>query len=273
MALPVGNPGAFAKSSTLGPRIMFNVDDGGGNGADPAPAPVPAPAPAPAPSPPPAPAPVVAARPDGLDEKFWDEGTKSVKFGDIKSHIDELTAFKAEQDSRRALMPESADKYELKLPADFKVPEGFVPPDGQDISINADDPRVAMARDYVHGLGGTQEDFEKIVAMGVQADIAEQMEFETRKSQEIEKLGSRGSERFSAATQWLDAKGLSALGRVMIAADQIEAVERLMSMNRQDTRGNGSAKRDGQSSNGIEGYETMNFRQRMAAIDAMKARQ
>ena len=96
-------------------------------------------------------------------------------------------------------------------------------------------------------------------------------------TEEREKLGGRGVERIKAVTTWLDAKlgaeSAASLHSMMFTAKQIEAFERLMQLNRGDVPGKPGASREGAgASTQIEGYDKMTFRQRMAAIEARKAR-
>lgn len=269
---------AWLASSTIGPRINFNLE-GGGN--DPAPVvaavePVAAPAPdlkvdaKVAATEPKVTPPAAGTRPEGISDEFWDDKTNSVKFADLTGRLNELAAFKAEQDSRLLTVPEKPEGYEIKLPADFKTPEGFALPEGQQVGINADDPRIQEARAYVHAMNGTQADFENLVAMGVRADIQERVSFEKAQKAEVEKLGTRGVERVTAMKTWLDARGLQSISRVIFAAEQVEAVEKLMSAFRNDVSGKPGAGRDGKLSGRIEGYDQMNTRQKLAA--ALNAR-
>jgi hypothetical protein len=243
----------------LGPRIAFNLDEGGSGGTLPAPTGEATP-PVPKVETPPA-----AQRPEGISDEYWDDKAGSVKFAELTGKLNELSAFKAEQDSRSAARPEKPDGYEVKLPADFKLPEGVTLPEGQKIQVNADDPRVAAGREFVHRMGGTQSDFENLVGIVASMDIQENIALDKAQKAEVEKLGSRGVERSAAVSAWLDAKGAGALKIALFRADQIEAVERLMSANRHDTPGRPGAERDGKPSGQIEGYDRMNFRQRMAA--------
>ncbi len=265
--------------SGIGPRPVL-APEGMAGGADPSPAPAadPAPAPAggsPAPGADPAPAgdPPAAKleRPDWLPESLWDaeKGFKQQDFED-------LVAFKAERTSAEASRPESPDAYEAKLPEGFKLPDGVQVEDGQSV-INADDPRIAELRKVAHEKGWSQQDFEDVLAMGINMDIAADAKRTELLEAERAKLGSRAKDRVQAVASWVDAKLGPKLGnslkQMMFTAEQIEAFERLMSLNRRDVPGTPGASREARDGSGqIEGYENMTFRQKMLAIDQLKAR-
>lgn len=210
-------------------------------------------------------------RPDYIPENWWDadKGFKSEDF-------DALVAFKAESDSKAALVPEKPEGYAVGLPKDFKLPEGFELPEGQEAAIDENDPRVGISREFAHKSGFTQGQFEELIAIGVQMDFEEQSRLSGLLQEQADKLGTNGKARISAVTTWLGAKlggeHAQALAPMLYTAKQVEAFERLMQLNRGGVPGSPGAGRDGVGgSNKIEGYDKMNFRQRMAAIDAMSS--
>ena len=209
-------------------------------------------------------------RPDFLPETFWDEET-GFKTDDFNA----LLARDAENNAHLAQVPESADKYEAKLPEDFQLPEGFKLPEGESV-IDPNDPRIAAARDFAHSRKLSQGDFENLIAMGVSFDLNEQTRLQEAMTQQVEALGAKGKERVGAVKTWisamLPAKQAEAILGVLYTKDQIEGFEALMRKNRGAVPGNPGAGRDGQTPPGqIDGYENMTFRQRMAAIDRQKA--
>lgn len=264
--------------SGIGPRPVLapeGLAGGTAPAADPAPAPAgdpPAPVPAntdsaPAGDPPAA----KPERPEWLPESLWD-----AEKGFKKQDFDDLVAFKAERTSAEASRPETPDAYEAKLPEGFKLPDGIQVEEGQSI-INADDPRIAELRKVAHAKGWSQQDFEDVLAMGIQMDIAADSKRTELLEAERAKLGSRAKDRVQAVASWVDAKLGPKLGnslkQMMFTAEQIEAFERLMSLNRRDVPGTPGASREARDGSGqIEGYENMTFRQKMLAIDQLKAR-
>ncbi|WP_246789573.1 hypothetical protein [Rhizobium leguminosarum] len=257
------SPGAFVFSSLRGPRIMLAPPEAPAPGGDPAPTPDPSPAPSPDPTP------EKPVRPEYLPESLWDpeKGFKADYFND-------LAATKAERDTLLANVPEKPDGYKVSLPQDFKLPEGFEVPDGESI-VDENDPRVAAAREFAHANQLTQEQFEGMIAIGVQADIAEKSSITEALTKQREELGAKATERVNAVTTWLGAKIggelAGALAPMLYTAKQVQAFEKLMLLNRGAVPGNPGGGRDGMGgSTQIEGYDKMNFRQRMAAIDRAK---
>ncbi|TBY41594.1 hypothetical protein [Rhizobium leguminosarum] len=208
-------------------------------------------------------------RPDYLPESLWDpeKGFKADYFND-------LAATKAEREALLASVPEKPDGYKLSLPQDFQLPEGFEVPEGESI-VDENDPRVAAAREFAHSAQLTQEQFEGLIAIGVQADIAEKSSISEALTKQREELGAKATERVNAVTTWLGAKIggelAGALAPMLYTAKQVQAFEKLMLLNRGAVPGNPGGGRDGMGGNTqIEGYDKMNFRQRMAAIDRAK---
>lgn len=181
-------------------------------------------------------------RPDWLPETMWD-ADKGFK----KDEFDALVASKAERDSALASVPENADDYEVKLPADFKLPEGFSAQEGESV-IDVDDPRVVALRSLAHTEKWTQTQFERVLALGVNMDIEEQTRLSTAVGEEREKLGSRAAERIKSVTTWLSAKlgadDAQSLHSMMFTAKQVESFERLMQLFKGDIRGTPGAARD-----------------------------
>lgn len=155
----------------------------------------------PAPSPAPAnPEPAAADRPAYIPEKFWDSTAKTVKADDFTAHLNDLSAFKAEQDIRAQALPASPDKYEVKLP------EGFKPPEGMAFEFNADDPALAEARKVAHESKLDQATFSRMLGIHAAVKIAEQQQVTAGRTAEMAKLGSAGPARIDALETWLKAK-------------------------------------------------------------------
>lgn len=261
-ALLAGSPGAFAFSSSIGPRIMLEAPNDGG-GAPPAGGDGTTP---PAGSTPPAPGgetpPQTPARPDYIPENWWD-GEKGFKSEDFQA----LVARDAENAARLAQVPEAADKYEAKLPHDFKLPDGIEIPDGES-ALNPDDPRIAAARDFAHANQMSQAQFEGMLAMGVQLDLAEQGRINEAVKQQVELLGAKGAERVGAVKTWIAAKlpadQAEALTGMMFTAKSIEAFEALMRLNRGAVPGNpGAGRETGKTEISDEEYDKLSPVQRI----------
>lgn len=192
-------------------------------------------------------------RPDYIPETFWD-ADKGFKAEDLNS----LLAFKAEADSKAAGLPESPDKYEVKVPHEFKLPDGVTlpnGPDGKPLDINtlikSDDPRIEAVRKFAHTNGFDQAQFEGLVGMGVALDLAEKSRFDAAIQAEVEKLGGKGQERVNSVMQWLGAKVggelAAAVEPMIMTAKQIQAFEAIMRLNRGVGPGNSGAGRDGKN--------------------------
>ena len=167
--------------------------------------------------------------PEGLDPAFWDE-TKGLKAADLAAHLSELRAFKAAEDSKRAAVPDDPSKYELKLPADWK------PPEGMDFQLNPNDPMVALARDVAKDLGLDQSGFEKMVGQYAAREAAAAKAIADANAAKVaewrDKLGPKADERMGAVEQWIAAVMGPGLGAefkpLLVRADLVEGFERIM---------------------------------------------
>lgn len=257
--------GSSALGMTMyGPKPVFSPSDGGGT---PAPAPAsPAPSggepaatadPAPQTQADPAPAnPNLPVRPNYLPKELWDEKT-----GFKAQDYNDLVAFKADRDAALAQVPGSPDKYEAKLPATFKLPEG-------ERNLIADDPRIPLLREVAHSQNWSQAQFEDVLAMGVNIDISENKRLQESASAERNKLGSQADERIKAVTTFLDAKIgpelAGSLRGMMFTAKQVEAFEAIQRLVRGDVRGNPNGGRDFTTQEILdEEYENMSATQRI----------
>ncbi|WP_407976104.1 hypothetical protein ACJKIH_03000 [Brucella pseudogrignonensis] len=234
--------GSAAWGATMfGPKPFF-APEGDAPSAPAAPAPAPS---SEAPAEPPARAapnaePEKPVRPDYLPESLWDENT-----GFKEQDYNDLVAFKADRDAALAQVPDSADKYEAKLPATFKIPEGVKE---EDFAFDANDPRISLLREVAHSKQWSQADFEEVLAAGINMDIAQNKEMAEAAAGEREKLGSRAKDRVTAVTTFLDAKiGKDLAGSLrgmMFTAKQVEAFEAIQRLVRGDVPGNPGAGRD-----------------------------
>lgn len=195
--------------------------------------PSPAPGTQPAPTPPagsgggapPVPStPSPAARPDWLDEGYWDGA--GVKLDALKPVLDEHKALTTAQAERAAAVPKEAAGYKLELPAG-------VLPEGAAFQFDEQSPLLQSARAMAHEMGLPQAEFSRLLGLYAQDRIAE----ETHLAQEIEaqkgKLGTNANARIDAVHTFLSKLGpekAGALKNMMFSAVQVEAFEDLMRM-------------------------------------------
>lgn len=185
--------------------------------------------------------PTEVTRPEALADpkfdRFWD-AKEGVKFKDLAGELDNLSAFKAEQDLRRAGVPEKPDLYKVALPQTFELPKGA---DGKTIQFQIDesDPRLAPVREYAHKRGLDQEGFSELLAIQAQYDIGENQRIDEARKGEVAKLGANGPARIDMVETWLvsklgDKAGKALMNRLMLA-DDIAAMEKLVRL--QSTNG------------------------------------
>lgn len=146
-----------------------------------------------------------------MPESFFDAEKGEVKGADLRKHLDELTTFKAADDSRRASLPQTPEAYQIALP------EGFQAPDGIDVKIDVNDPMYKTAREMAHAKGWSQSDFSDALGVVATMKAQEAKTYETLKAKNLEALGAKGPERIDAVTRWLNANGSEAEVKPIIA--------------------------------------------------------
>lgn len=205
-------------------------------------------------------------RADWQPEKYWDSAKNEFNGASFRKDFDELTAFKAADESRRLTLPQTDDAYKVELPSSFKAPEGV------EFKIEADNPLWAQGRAWARKHGLTQEAFSEAIALVAGDRIGTQTSIKQAFDAEVAKLGAAGPQRVDAVTQWISAMGGdkhgAALARVMKmapVASTIEAFEALMQ--RFQTQGAGTfttrgREADQQSRVSDADYEKMTYTER-----------
>jgi hypothetical protein len=152
-----------------------------------------------------------------LPEAHWDTTASSIK-PEFGAHYVELAAFhKIEAEAKAALAARKPEdiKFEVKLPETIKVPEGM------DLKINDNDPRVPVIREMAIKRGWDQDTVNELVALDAQQQIAAHAAEQTRIAAEDAKLGATAKDRKAAVGNWL--KGMK--DRNELSADEYEAVK------------------------------------------------
>lgn len=145
------------------------------------------------------------ARPDGLPDWAWDATANSVKLPDLLGKFNELSAFKAADESRRLSVPESADKYELKIPEGTEMPEGI------EFKLDVADPMFKIAREAAHAAGMDQAGFEAnvlkpFIQMKAAAAHQEATQFQEAVAAADKELGAQATARRDAIKTYVAAR-------------------------------------------------------------------
>jgi hypothetical protein len=204
-----------------------------------------------------------AERPAYVPENFWDASTGKVKDTEFGEHFNELTAFRAAEQSKQLARPQKLEDYKLVLPKDFKAPEGMNAP-----AFDDQNPLTAKFRETALKHGLTQDAASDLLAIYAAGQIEDQATQKKAFDGEVAKLGVTGPQRVDAVKTWLKATGSEVLAGTLWTADIVKSFEALMS--KFTGGGNFSQQhREPPPANGaIPGIENMNFRQARAAQDA-----
>lgn len=212
-------------------------------------------------------APAAASRPDWLPEAFWDAETNAPLTAKFEQFA-ELQAFKAEQDSKRLTLPQSADDYKIELPGDLVIPEGV------EFEIDPADPRLATLKNIALEEGLGQQGFSKILGAYAAHEVQQQQLLNQARDAEAKKLGATGPARIDAITRGLTAH-LGDLAKpllsMMFTADYVRSLEQMLGkLSSQGVKPLNANGRAGEEEGRIPGYENMTFMQRRAAQDAAR---
>jgi hypothetical protein len=147
-----------------------------------------------------------AEKPSWLPDSYWSPQSNSVN----------LDAFKSEFETRAALAARKGDdiKFEVKLPPEVKLPDGY------DVRITKDDPRIPMVREIAIKNGLPQEVVNDLVNMDARLKVQSWMAETERIKAEDAKLGENAQARKDAVTNWL--KGL--VDKKVFSQDEFDAV-------------------------------------------------
>lgn len=213
---PAKTPVAAAPSSSSPPVVPS------------APAAPAAPAAASPPTPEPSKTPAAApARPTYVRDDEWDAVNNKIIEDKLAGRINGLTAFEAAEQTRKLTVP-APEKYEVKLPADFKAPEGLT------VEFKQDDPLIAQARAIANKRGLDQEGFSEFLGLYAATKVGEQQQFKAAFDAEVGKLGANATARVTAVQVWLramggaDAEPLAKVLEIAPVAGTIVALENLM---------------------------------------------
>jgi hypothetical protein len=138
--------------------------------------------------------------PEGLPAQLWNAEANQLNV----AAIGELATFKQQHDERLAGLPQKADDYKVEWtpPADFKAPDGL---DAKALQINPDDPRIPALRAFAHEHKLSQDQVNGLVALHVQAQLAEYEAASASIQEAMKALGENGKARVDAANTFLAA--------------------------------------------------------------------
>jgi hypothetical protein len=175
------------------------------------------------------------ARPEWLPEDQWDTTSNAIK-PEFGTHYGELKTFFDAEQARKAALPQKPEDIKFD---DVKLPEGITAPDGMEIKINPDDPRIPVIRDMAIKRGWDQDTVNELVALDARMQIEGHNAEMQRIAAEDAKLGSNAKDRKEAVGNWLrglkdrdqlSAEEFNAVRVYAIDAAAVTALEKIMAM-------------------------------------------
>jgi hypothetical protein len=147
-------------------------------------------------------------------------------FALTREEIDGLRERKGLEDSRKLTLPSDPTGYKLELPKDFKVPQGI------EYKIDDKSPAAALARQFAHEAGLSQEQFSKMIAIHGSIEVQQVANLKTARDAELNKLGATGYQRINAVENFLRGRLGEDVGKavcgMLVTAKHVEGFERLM---------------------------------------------
>lgn len=160
----------------------------------------------------------------GVPDSYLKDG--AYDFATIGKDLGELATSRTQAAERAKLVPASADKYDLALPKDVKVPDGF--------EWRSDTPFAKAFTEYAHKHGLTQEQVTDAVKMRMAAQMAEQEADKKFFDGEMAKLGASAQTRLKTLHDSLKGavgdKGAAELAAMTSTAEGVQALEKLISL-------------------------------------------
>jgi hypothetical protein len=132
------------------------------------------------------------------------------------------------EDSRKALMPASADGY--TLPVDMQLPPGVQFQWQVDNEVLG--PALAQAKQIAFDAGLSNDQFGRLMSVYASAQIHEQQQYARAQAAEVAKLGDLANVRMDSLKTWLNSQlgteAAKALTTTLFTAGQVQAFEKLM---------------------------------------------
>jgi hypothetical protein len=160
-------------------------------------------------------------------------GEAKHKFGDLEltdTEIRDLAAHKAQEDLRRAQVPEKPEGYKLELPPGLKLPEG-VNFKVANINDPIKGPGLRAAMEWAHAKGMSQSDFSELLGVYAAVTSGEQLMISNAARVERDALGVTGPARVDAILKWVGAlypKALKPVAATLATRAQVEMFEDLV---------------------------------------------
>ncbi len=125
--------------------------------------------------------------------------------GAFRARYDELAAQAAQAEEAQAALPESPDKYEIRL-GELEYPEGVTLPEGYELSILKDDPDLPALKQVFHDHKLPQEAVDRIMEVAAIREARQVSTLEADRTEQIGKLGPDGQSRIDTVKKTLDAR-------------------------------------------------------------------
>jgi hypothetical protein len=170
-------------------------------------------------------------------------------------------------------LPKDPNGYELKLPDNFVAPQGI------EFNFNEKDPAIALAREFAHKNGLSQEQFSGMAAIYAATRVQELAAFAKANQAEVEKLGATGTQRVTAIQNFLRGhlgdEIAAPFMKTLVTETMVRGWERIMQ--RISNGGVSSPSMGGREApedrtGKIANYDGMSFEQRRAAQERVAGR-
>ena len=202
---------------------------------------------------------------------------QKIKLGEVEyseTQVRDALKSAAERDIRQRSLPADPNGYEVKLPENFKAPEGLA------FQFDQNDPALAEFKRIAHAHGLDPTVFQDALGAYASTEIKKLQQTNSLIAKNRERLGSAVDARLAAVDQWMTAiagdkaKPMIAALKQYPVVDTVEALETII--RRFSNQGGAEFSQSHREQQGEQGkipdYENMSFTQRRAAQDALNTR-
>jgi hypothetical protein len=130
-------------------------------------------------------------------EKIKLVGKDGVDFELDAADVARLMEAHAAEALRKASMPADANGYEAKLPDTFKLPPGV------ELKLDGTDPALADLKAWAHNRGLSQAEFSDVLGIYAAREARQHAALQAAAQKQVELLGTNGSQRVDAVSQFL----------------------------------------------------------------------
>jgi hypothetical protein len=200
--------------------------------------------------------------------------TEKLKVGKYEVSEAELASMmdrQAQDDLRKATLPQTPNDYKLELAPDAKLPGNV------EYKFDASNPSLAALRNWAHAKGFDQSTLSEMLTIYATHEAQQNAALDARHREEVAKAGINAPVRVDAVHKWITAEmgeaDAAPIRNTLVTDAHLRFYEKMMQkVSSQGTASFSQSHRAAPDTNPIPGFENMSFEQRREAQDRNAAR-